>query len=61
MGFQDWPKYVPVAQRREKAQKKVAKLKKGGQQINPLVLEGRTIAKTFWGKAWCQHIEAFKD
>lgn len=24
-------------------------------------MEGRAIAKTFWGKAWCHHIESFSD
>jgi uncharacterized Zn finger protein len=26
-----------------------------------VVIEGRTIAKTFWGKAWCQNLEAYSD
>jgi uncharacterized Zn finger protein len=25
------------------------------------VIEGRTIAKTFWGKAWCDNLEAYSD
>jgi uncharacterized Zn finger protein len=25
------------------------------------VLEGRTIAATFWGKAWCRNLESYSD
>lgn len=29
--------------------------------INPINITSRTIANTFWGKAWCRHIESFSD
>ena len=25
------------------------------------IVEGRTIAKTFWGKAWCDNLERYSD
>lgn len=53
--------YVPVAKRREKALKKMAKLKKKGVDIQPVEIQGRKISKTFWGNAWCDHIERFCD
>lgn len=53
--------YVPVAERKKKAAKKVAALMKKGRVINPVVIEGRTIAKTFWGKLWCKHLESYSD
>lgn len=56
-----YPPYVPVAERRKKAAKKVASLLKKGQHVNPVVIEGRLIAKTFWGKAWCKHLESYSD
>ena len=56
-----WAPYVPVAKRREKALKKMQKLKKQGHDIQPIEIEGRTIARTFWGKAWCEHMESFCD
>lgn len=56
-----WAPYVPVAKRREKAQKQVKKLAKNGKAITPIEIQGRTIAHTFWGKAWCTHIESFCD
>ncbi len=56
-----WKPYVPVAARRAKALKKMEKLRKRGVEIKPVVIEGRTIARTFWGKAWCDHLESFGD
>ena len=29
--------------------------------VSPVVIEGRTIAKTFWGKAWCDNLERYSD
>lgn len=37
------------------------KLRKKGANIQPIEIEGRTIARTFWGKAWCSHLEGFSD
>jgi uncharacterized Zn finger protein len=56
-----WPPYVPVAERRRKAEKAAAKLVKKGQKIFPVKIDGRILAKTFWGKAWCGHLESFSD
>ena len=56
-----WPRYVPVAERREKARKQAEKLRKKGGSLSPVILAGRTIAATFWGKAWCQNLERYRD
>jgi len=56
-----WPRYVPVAERKRKAAAKIASLKKNGEEVSPVVLRGRTIASTFWGKAWCENLEAYSD
>lgn len=57
-----WKPYVPVAERRAKAARELAKLaKKKGQTAAPVVLEGNKIARTFWGKAWCDNLEAYSD
>lgn len=53
--------YVPVAKRREKALKQMEKLKKKGVDVQPVDIQGRKITKTFWGNAWCDHIEKFCD
>lgn len=56
-----WPAYVSVADKRAKAEKFVAKKKKAGESLNPVVILGRTITNTFWGKAWCKNIESYSD
>jgi uncharacterized Zn finger protein len=61
MDFYGWRPYVSVAQRRRKAAKEMAKLKKKGHPVSPVVVEGRTIVKTFWGKAWCENLERYSD
>jgi uncharacterized Zn finger protein len=61
MDFYGWRPYVSVAERRRKAAKAMAKLKKKGHPVSPVVVEGRTIVKTFWGKAWCENLEQYSD
>jgi len=56
---QDWPQYVPVAERRERARRAMARLRKKGMTIEPVVIEGRAITRTFWGNAWCEHLMRF--
>lgn len=56
-----WGEYVPVSTRRAQAKKKIEKLKKKGQKIEPVEIEGRLIAKKFWGRKWCDHLESFAD
>jgi uncharacterized Zn finger protein len=56
-----WAPYVSVEKRRAKAARATAKLKKQRDDVSPVVIEGRTIAKTFWGKAWCDNLERYSD
>jgi uncharacterized Zn finger protein len=56
-----FPPYVSVAEKKAKAAKEIAALKKKGRLIAPVVLQGRAIATTFWGKAWCQNLERYSD
>jgi uncharacterized Zn finger protein/DNA-binding transcriptional regulator YiaG len=56
-----WRRYVPVAERRAKARREMDKLRKKGQDIQPVSIDGRTIARSFWGKGWCDHLESFAD
>ena len=61
MAWQQWAPYVSVAQRRRRAMRKMQSLRKKGADIQPVEIEGRKIAKTFWGEAWCNHLESFSD
>lgn len=53
--------YVSVAERRRRAMKKMDALRKKGTDVQPVEIDGRKIAKTFWGEAWCNHLESFSD
>jgi uncharacterized Zn finger protein len=61
MSWYQWKPYVPVSVRRARTQEKMQKLRKKGVEIQPVVIEGRKIARTFWGQAWCDHLEKFSD
>jgi uncharacterized Zn finger protein len=61
MAYMAWPNYVSVAQRRRRAEKKLAQLKKTGRRANPVMLAGRAIATSFWGKSWCENLEHYSD
>ena len=53
--------YVPVAARRAQALLELATLQKKGRQTSPVVIDGRKIARTFWGEAWCDNLERYSD
>lgn len=58
----DWKPYVPVAQRRAQAQRAAGALaKKSKRPLAPVKIEGRKIATSFWGKAWCENLERYSD
>lgn len=59
--YDGWAPYVPVAERRRQAARQMEKLRKKGHPIAPVVIQGRTIATTFWGKAWCENLESYRD
>jgi uncharacterized Zn finger protein len=56
-----WRPYVPAAERRRKAEREMEKLRKKGHPVSPVVIQGRTVARTFWGKAWCDNLERYSD
>ncbi len=56
-----WRPYESAAQRRAKAARAMAKLRKQGVGIQPVTINGRGIARSFWGRAWCEHLEKFSD
>lgn len=61
--YDAYPPYVSVAQRRINAQKELQKLQKKGRVIDPLgeLSHRLKIATSFWGHAWCKHLESFSD
>ena len=57
----DYRPYVSVAERLRQGQRELAKLVKKGLVAQPIKIEGRTIASSFWGKAWCDNLESYMD
>ncbi len=61
-GYDQYAPYVPVAVRRANAARELAKrAKKRGRPADPVRIDGRLIARTFWGKAWCENLERYSD
>jgi uncharacterized Zn finger protein len=63
-----FPVYVTASERRARATAHLAGLagrvgKKGAPAAppEPVVIDGRQIARTFWGKAWCDNLESYAD
>jgi uncharacterized Zn finger protein len=61
MSFYNWRPYVPVAARRINALREMERLRKKGHPVSPVVLQGRAIARTFWGRSWCENLERYSD
>lgn len=61
MDYYGWRPYVSVAKRRANAVREMKKLRQKGSKIEPVVIEGRKIVRTFWGEAWCNHLQQFSD
>lgn len=56
-----FPKYVSAAEKKAKAEKSLKKLKKNNPDLEPVIIEGRTLAKSWWGKAWNLNLESYAD
>lgn len=56
-----WVPYRSAAQRRDEAARVVREAARRGATLAPIVIEGRKIASTFWGKAWCDNLERYRD
>ncbi|MDR2087758.1 MAG: SWIM zinc finger family protein, partial [Clostridiales Family XIII bacterium] len=54
-------RYVTVDEKKAKAKKQLAKLQKTHPDLRPVVVEGRKIAKTWWGKAWIDNLKSYAD
>lgn len=60
-GYGGWKPYVTVAERKKKAELAAAKAKRTGAVLSPIASYRGAIAKTFWGKAWCDNLEGYSD
>jgi len=53
--------HIPAAARRRAAERTVAKMVRKGHALSPVTASRGAIAKSFWGKAWCQNLERYSD
>lgn len=61
-GYGGFPPYVSKAEKIRRAEKAIAKLrKKKGTNIEPVIVRDGRIARTWWGKSWCQNLERYAD
>jgi uncharacterized Zn finger protein len=56
-----WKPYVPVERRQAQAARKLKALKRDGRRVEPILIEGRAIVRTFWGQSWCENLERYSD
>ncbi len=61
MSFYGFPKYVSVAEKKARAEKKIKQLRKKNPDINPVIIEGKALARTWWGNAWNKNLEKYAD
>lgn len=60
--YDRFPRYVPVDERRAKAERKIKQIRKKNPEIRPVVIESRgNLARTWWGKAWNRNLEGYAD
>jgi uncharacterized Zn finger protein len=50
-----------VAEKRARARRKLEQLKKKHPGIRPVVIEGNTLVRTWWGKAWNGNLVKYAD
>jgi len=60
-GWRSWPRYLREDERRVRAGRAAKKLTRGGRELHPVVAEGRTAAKSAWGKGWCTTLASYGD
>lgn len=62
-GWYDFGRHrsLSVAERRAMAEREIKALRARGVPIAPVTIEGRAIARTFWGRAWCENLESYSD
>jgi len=62
-GAFEFPEYVSVGTRRARARAAAEKVaRKQKRSLAPVCpIEGNKLVRTFWGKAWCDNLESYRD
>lgn len=50
-----------TAQLRKNSESSQRKAREKGQVMEPVVITGRTIVRSWWGRAWCSNLEQYAD
>ena len=64
MSFWGWgrfPRHVTVEERKRNAKRQLQKLLKKGIALDPVTVEGRTLARSWWGAHWNRNLERYAD
>lgn len=61
MSYWRFPRSKSVAEKKADAAAKLQQLKKTMPNIKPVVIEGKALAKTWWGKSWNNNLERYAD
>ncbi len=61
MSYWGFPRYVSVGEKKQRSKRKLEQLKKKNKNIAPIIIEGRALAHTWWGKAWNKNLEGYAD
>jgi uncharacterized Zn finger protein len=61
MSFWSFRPYQSVGARAVAARQELRRLEKKGGKLSPVEIDGRKIAQTFWGQAWCENLESYMD
>ncbi len=59
--YYGFPEYVPVSEKKARAKKAMEKLKKKNSFLEPVIIDGSKIARSWWGIAWCKNLERYAD
>jgi uncharacterized Zn finger protein len=59
--YRDWAPRKSVTARRADATRQIKDAERQGRAMSPVSIAGRKIAQTFWGKAWCDNLERYRD
>ena len=61
MSWYEYPRYETVAERKRKAQRNLKRLQKKYGDLEPILIEGKELVKTWWGKAWNSNLQNYAD
>ena len=61
MGYYGYKKYESAAEKKAKSKRALEKLMKKNPDVEPVIIDGRALAKNWWGKAWNLNLEGYAD